>query len=157
MPSLIEIGFNDLPILSEIYKSTRRKEMEQVTFWSEAQKESFLDQQFSFQHDYYQKNYLGASFYLIKFREATIGRLYIDRNFENKSIRIIDIAILPRWQNKGVGTQILNDILKEGKERNMPVTIHVESFNPAMQLYIRLGFKKISETNGVYFLFEWSP
>nr|WP_278012004.1 hypothetical protein [Flavobacterium gyeonganense] len=41
--------------------------------------------------------------------------------------------------------------------KNRNVSIHVESFNPAMNLYKRLGFKKISETNGVYHLMEWSP
>lgn len=154
---LKESSTKDYDLLAEIYKSTRRKEMEQVEHWSEAQKEAFLNQQFVSQHEYYQKNYIGALFYIINYKNITIGRLYIHQNYENKSIRIIDIAILPKWQNKGFGTEILKGILSEAKTRHLPVTIHVESFNPAMDLYKRLGFKKISETNGVYFLFEWTP
>lgn len=154
---LKESSIKDYDLLAEIYKSTRRKEMEQVEHWSEAQKEAFLNQQFFAQHEYYQKNYIGALFYVINYKNVTIGRLYIHQNYENRCIRIIDIAILPEWQNKGFGTKILKDILAEAETRQMPVTIHVESFNPAMNLYERLGFKKISETNGVYFLFEWTP
>jgi GNAT superfamily N-acetyltransferase len=154
---LKESSIKDYDLLAEVYKSTRRKEMEQVEHWSEAQKEAFLNQQFFAQHEYYQKNYIGALFYVINYENVTIGRLYIHQNYENRCIRIIDIAILPEWQNKGFGTKILKDILAEAETRQMPVTIHVESFNPAMNLYERLGFKKISETNGVYFLFEWTP
>jgi GNAT superfamily N-acetyltransferase len=154
---LKESTIKDYDILAEIYKSTRRKEMEQAQNWTDHQKEAFLNQQFAFQHEYYQKNYVGAAFYVIIYKKTIIGRLYIHPDFERKSMRIIDIAILPEWQNKGFGTGILKDIQQEGKLRERPVTIHVESFNPAMNLYKRLGFKKISETNGVYFLFEWTP
>jgi ribosomal protein S18 acetylase RimI-like enzyme len=155
--TLQECTSDDHHALAEIYKSTRRKEMEQAQNWTDHQKEAFLNQQFTFQHEYYQKNYVGAAFYVIIYKKTIIGRLYIHPDFERKSMRIIDIAILPEWQNKGFGTGILKDIQQEGKLRERPVTIHVESFNPAMNLYKRLGFKKISETNGVYFLFEWTP
>lgn len=155
--SLIESRAEDYGTLAEIYKSTRQKELDQVNYWTEKQKTSFLDLQFALQHTYYKKNYDGAAFYIIKSKSSSIGRLYIHPNFEHKSIRIIDIAILPKWQNKGFGTGILMDIQKVAEAKRMPVTIHVESFNPAMNLYKRLGFKKISETNGVYFLFEWTP
>ena len=37
------------------------------------------------------------------------------------------------------------------------VTIHVESSNPALQLYQRLGFQKIGEFNSFYYLMEWKP
>ena len=35
-----------------------------------------------------------------------------------------------------------------------PLRIHVERFNPALQLYERLGFKQI-EDKGVYLFLEW--
>ena len=36
------------------------------------------------------------------------------------------------------------------------VSIHVEMFDPALQLYQRLGFRKLGE-HGVYNFMEWSP
>ncbi len=60
----------------------------------------FIEQQFFAQHEYYQKNYIGAKFYIIEKENTTIGRLYIDFFFENKGIRIIDITLLPDWRKK---------------------------------------------------------
>ncbi len=147
----------DYAILNEIYSSTRAEELKQVTAWSEEHKRAFLTQQFNAQHDYYQKNYVGANFFVIQKNTIPIGRLYIQENFQEREIRIIDIALLPPWRNQGLGTGILTDILNRANDINRPVTIHVESFNPAMKLYERLGFKKVSETNGVYYLMEYLP
>jgi GNAT superfamily N-acetyltransferase len=145
----------DLKVLCEIYGSTREEELKQVTQWSAEQKAAFIEQQFLAQHDYYQKNYVGAAFYLILKKGTPIGRLYIHPNFQEKGVRIIDIALLPQWQGQGIGTGILSDIQTKACEWGRAVSIHVESFNPAKLLYKRLGFKKISETNGVYHLMEW--
>lgn len=145
----------DLMVLSQIYGSTREKELAQVVAWNDQQKKAFIQQQFMAQHTYYQKNYVGAAFYIIEQNNHTIGRLYIQKDFQDSEIRIIDIALLPQWQNKGIGKCILEDILAEASNLNKAVSIHVETFNPAMNLYKQLGFEKISETNGVYHLLEW--
>ena len=153
--NLRPIREEDSKVLNEIYGNTREKELKQVAYWTAEQKRAFIQQQFSAQHEYYQKNYIGADFYIIQKNSTTIGRLYLHQNFQNQGVRIIDIAILPSWQNQGIGKGILKDILKSAEEMGNPVSIHVESFNPAKHLYESLGFKKISETNGVYHLMEW--
>lgn len=155
--NLRNIHENDLPILCEIYGSTRTEELERGTNWNEEQKRFFIEQQFFAQHEYYQKNYTGAKFYVIEKENLVIGRLYIDFFFEKKGIRIIDITLLPNWRQKNIGSSILAAIMQKAAIKNIGVTIHVESFNPAMNLYKKLGFNKISETNGVYHLMEWSP
>lgn len=154
---LRDIHQNDLPILCEIYGSTRTEELERGTNWNEEQKKFFIEQQFFAQHEYYQSNYTGAKFYIIEKENVIIGRLYIDFFFEKKGIRIIDITLLPYWRQKEIGSAILGEIMKKAAIKNINVSIHVESFNPAMNLYKRLGFIKISETNGVYHLMEWRP
>lgn len=145
----------DLDFLSKVYFSTREEELQQVSDWTNEMKLSFLTQQFEAQHEYYQKNYLGGQFFVVERGIEKIGRLYYKEGFEG-TIRIIDIALLPKFQKKGFGTNILNGIFKRAKEIKQNVTIHVESFNPAMKLYNKLGFEKISETNGVYHLLEWN-
>ena len=145
----------DIPFLKSVYFSTREEELKQVSAWTNEIKNTFLTQQFEAQHDYYQKNYVGAKFYVIEFEKESIGRLYYVEDFEG-TIRIIDIAILPKFQKKGLGTIILNAIFERANVIKQPVTIHVESFNPAMELYKRIGFKKISETNGIYHLLQWN-
>lgn len=145
----------DTPFLLEVYASTREAEMERVPSWTDLMKKEFLASQFRAQHEYYQKNYIGAHFWVIEFENKTIGRLYLDENFQGKGMRIVDISILPTHRNRGLGQGIFKDLMKRAAELNTPLTIHVEAFNPAKNLYTRLGFKTISETNGIYHLMEW--
>lgn len=145
----------DIPFLKKIYFSTREEELKQVNHWTESMKEAFLTHQFTAQHEYYQKNYIGANFLVIEKDKEIIGRLYYKEGFEG-TIRIIDIALLPKFQKQGLGTSILKDIIEHARKIEQSITIHVESFNPAMELYKRLGFQKVSETNGVYHLLKWN-
>jgi RimJ/RimL family protein N-acetyltransferase len=153
--SLRNIENSDENLLLKIYSSSRTEELKLVTNWNEEEKNKFLKMQFDAQHGYYQNNYPGADFWIIEKDNQPIGRLYIHFGYKNNSVRIIDITILPLWQNKGFGTQILKDIINYSSENEKSVSIHVESFNPAMKLYERLGFEKISITNGVYHLLEY--
>ncbi|GAA4745912.1 GNAT family N-acetyltransferase [Flavisolibacter ginsenosidimutans] len=149
------ITANDEEILCQIYSSTRTEELAQLTDWTASQKEIFLRSQFTAQHNYYQNNYGGAHFWVIEYGSQTIGRLYLHTHYEGASMRIIDIALLPGWRNRGIGKQILLAIMELAEDTNRSVTIHVESFNRAMKLYKGLGFVLVSQTNGVYHLLEW--
>jgi ribosomal protein S18 acetylase RimI-like enzyme len=74
----------------------------------------------------------------------------------NNEIRIIDIALLPEHLNRGIGTQLISELLAEAASAGLPVTIHVKSSNPARHLYERLGFQ-LAEDLGVYYLMNWTP
>jgi len=62
---------------------------------------------------------------------------------------------LPEYQRAGIGSGLLETLLAEARQSNLPLRIHVEKFNPALQLYERLGFRRI-EDQEVYFLMEWT-
>jgi ribosomal protein S18 acetylase RimI-like enzyme len=145
------ITAEDEPFLYQLYASTRQEELA-LTDWSEEQKQSFLKMQFSAQHQYYQEHYEDTTFDLILVDGCAAGRLYVARWPEE--IRIVDIALLPEWRKRGIGSGLIEALLQEGAERNLPVRIHVECFNPALRLYYRLGFRKI-EDKGVYHLLQW--
>lgn len=153
--ALRPIASKDAAFLSDLYASTRETEMEQVPSWTDQMKKEFLASQFIAQHEHYQKNYVGAHFWVIEYEHKMIGRLYLDMNFQGKGMRIIDISILPSYRNRGFGQGIFKDLMKKAAELDRPLSIHVETFNPAKHLYTRLGFKLISETNGIYHLMEW--
>ena len=143
----------DLPFLAELYASTRRDEVAQVP-WTDEQKEQFLRWQFDSQHTHYQEYYPDCEFLVIERGGEPIGRIYVDRWPEE--IRLVDIALLPEHRGSGAGTALLEGLLAEGRERGLPVSIHVEANNPAMNLYRRLGFEHV-DTNGIYHLMKWSP
>ncbi len=149
--TLRPITSDDLPFLYRVYAGTREAELALVD-WDDAQKDAFLAQQFSAQHDYYQKHYTGTNCDIILVDGRAAGRLYVARWPEE--IRIVDIALLPEYRNGGIGTWLITRILGEGREAGKPVRIHVERFNPARRLYDRLGFKPVEEV-GVYYLMEW--
>ena len=149
--NLRPIRQDDEPFLFQLYASTREEELKLVP-WNEQQKVAFLQMQFAAQHNHYQEQFSEANFSIIEQQNQPIGRLYLD--YRNDEVRIIDIAILSEYRNQGIGSQILQDILISATERDLPVRISVEQNNPALNLYHRLGFKKIGN-NGIYFVMEW--
>jgi len=146
-------GDADRPFLCALYASTRENEM-RLLDWTEEQKNSFLTQQFDAQHHYYHEQFSAADFLVVEREGKAIGRIYLDRRPDE--LRLIDIALIPEVRNRGLGKALLLDLLDEGQATSLPVRIHVEQFNPAMRLYLRLGFKTV-EDQGVYQLLEWQP
>lgn len=145
---LRSICSEDQPVLFRIYASTRLEELA-LTDWSDTQKQAFLAQQFEAQHHHYQTYYQGARFDLILVGNEPVGRLYVARWQEE--IRIMDIALLPDYRNRGIGDKLLRELLEEAVATDRRLTIHVERNNPALRLYRRLGFEPVGET-GIYLL-----
>lgn len=152
--TLRPIGPDDMDLLLRVYGSTREEEMALVIDWTAEQKAAFVRHQFEAQHAWYRDHYEGAQFDVILVDGAPAGRLYVHRR--PAEIRLVDITLLPEFRQGGLGTSLLRDLLAEGEAAGKPVTIHVETFNPAMRLYERLGFSPIEE-RGPYRLMEWRP
>ena len=144
---------DDEPFLYAVYASTRADELALVD-WDESQKTAFVQMQFSAQHHYYHEQYADAAFQVILCDGDAAGRLYVAR--WPAEIRIIDIALLPQYRNRGIGALLLQQLLDEAADVGKRVSIHVERYNPALRLYQRLGFREVQE-RGVYVLMEWTP
>lgn len=143
----------DRPFLARLYATTRAEELAAVD-WTDEEKQRFLDFQFGAQHDYYQEQFPAARFDLVLLDGELAGRLYVDHR--DDEIRLIDIALLPEFRRRGIGGELMDRVLAEGREAGLPVQIHVEQNNPAMRLYDRLGFQRV-EDQGVYYLMRWEP
>lgn len=143
----------DESFLLQVYASTRWDELA-ATGWTEQQKDDFIRMQFNAQKQYYEANYIGAQFLIIVWKGQSVGRLYIYR-FEDE-IRIMDIALLTEFRRQGIGSWLLKKTMGEAEKEKRKVGIHVEMFNPAMQLYEKLGFRKTAD-RGVYHFLEWTP
>jgi ribosomal protein S18 acetylase RimI-like enzyme len=143
----------DEPFLWEVYASTREDELA-LTDWDDAQKRAFVDMQFGAQHLDYHQNYPDASFQVIVVDGQAAGRLYVHRRLDE--IHIIDIALLKSFRRQGIGTRLLRELHAEASAVGLPLRIHVERFNPALNLYVQLGFRVV-EDQGVYLYLEWPP
>jgi ribosomal protein S18 acetylase RimI-like enzyme len=144
---------DDYDFMRRLYHATREEEMQQFPL-DDAQKEAFLDQQFSAQFEHYTLHYPTCERNIIEKDGAPIGRLWIDE--WRDQIRLVDIALMSEWRGSGIGTTLLEEVLARGTAAGKPVTIHVEAYNPALRLYERLGFQRV-DTNGVYYLMRWTP
>lgn len=122
--------------------------------WSDDQKTAFVQIQFSAQREHYGNTYPTAEHEIIQANGESIGRLYVARL--EREIRIVDITLLPRKRASGIGSYLIRGLLEDAGRAGKVVRIWVESFNPSLHLFERLGFHQ-TEENGIYLLMEWSP
>jgi GNAT superfamily N-acetyltransferase len=145
---------SDDPFLLSVYASTREQELAQAE-WVEGQKEVFLRWQFDMQRREYEARFPDAVYNLILVDQQPAGRIWIGSDEEQ--IRLLDIALLPQFQNRGVGKALLEWLKREAQNsgkalRHMVFVLN----NNADRFYERLGFKKI-EDFGAYKHMEWRP
>lgn len=140
----------DRGLLEAVYASTREPELALVP-WDDAAKRAFVAQQFAAQDKHYREHYPGATLDVIEADGEPAGRLYV--SWSDADIRIMDIALLPEFRGRGIGTRLLRELLDAGRASGRSVSIHVERENPARRLYERLGFRAVGE-HGIYLLME---
>ena len=135
--------------LQELFASTQPQEM---AFFGadEDQKRAFVSLQFSI----LPRSYPNAEHKIILADNVPIGRIIIDR--QSDELRLVDIALLPDYRNGGIGAVLVQQLLDEGRERQLPVRLHVFKYGDAVRFYERLGFKLI-EDDGSYLKMEWRP
>lgn len=150
--SLRPVTAEDTEFLVAVYASIRMEELA-ATDWTLTQKTEFCQMQFTAQDLHYRQHYPTADFRVIESNGTPVGRLYVDR--WKQEIRIMDIALLPGHRGRGIGTKLLLDLQREAAGCGKSLSIHVERFNPALQLYERHGFRIIDD-KGVYLLLEWT-
>ncbi len=136
----------DRPFLFSVYASTRTGELAVVP-WTDEQKNAFLLMQFEAQDSWYRQVYPDGKFLVVVREGAPIGRLYVARLLTE--VIVVDIALLPDHRGQGIGSRLLADILAEADRDRLPITLHVEPWNPAKRLYERLGFE-LEEKGEVY-------
>jgi len=142
----------DLAFMRALYGSTRQEELA-VTDWTGAQKDAFLDHQFSAQTAHYRQHRPAAQWHIIVVSGVDAGRLVLDRCAGDH--RIVDIALHPDFRGGGIGTALLRALQAAAAEAGCVLSIHVEHQNRARRLYERLGFQPAPGGSEVYQLMEW--
>lgn len=101
------------------------------------------------QKEYFDKfiNSVKENAYIIEYENTDIG-FYNGEILENGDYEIGNICIVPDYQGKGIGTEILKDIIEENKKRNIQIQYFKQ--NPVEKLYKRLGFVFVGETKYHY-------
>ena len=107
-----------------------------------AAREQLMRIQYRGQTMSYRANFPAAHFDIIELEGAAIGRLVADR--AGNDIAIVDWAITQEMRGRGIGTAIMQAIVKEARQATRQIRLKVMSGNAAaLQLYLRLGFAPV--------------
>ncbi|HET6444610.1 MAG TPA: GNAT family N-acetyltransferase [candidate division Zixibacteria bacterium] len=74
-----------------------------------------------------------------------VGQLSVEDKGEE--LFLAGIYLLPDWQNRGLGTEIIQSLLSAAEASGQWVSLQVLRVNPARSLYERLGFRVLAETD----------
>jgi ribosomal protein S18 acetylase RimI-like enzyme len=149
-PRLRPVADEDRPFLVELYASLRAAELA-LAPWDGATRRAFVEHQYAAQDAHYRAHYPGATLDLVEVDGERAGRLYVHRG--PSDIRIMEIALLPPYRGRGIGTDLLRTLVEEADANGRKLSIHVEANNPIRRLYDRLGFRPVGE-HGIYVLME---
>ena len=151
--TLRPVTASDDDFIFNCYASTRAQELAQAP-WSPEQKATFVRMQYTAQKQHYAAEAPHADHDIIYADSTPVGRIFLDRRED--ALHILDITVLPQHRNHGTGSLLLRRLLDEAGRAGKPVTIYVESFNPSLRLFERLGFRKDHE-KGFHLLMKWQP
>jgi len=143
----------DEPFLRHLFATTREAELGLMP-WDEDQKKKFIAMQFKAQSQQYAMTYPQADNSIILFTEETVGRMMVARN--EAAISLVDIALLPEYRNAGIGTALIQDLLKGAAIVGKPVRLSVFASSAAIRLYERLGFSRVGP-DAAYLEMMWNP
>ena len=98
-----------------------------------------------YQLQLFTKRFIPSEIQIIVVDDHDVGNLSVeDRDDE---LYIAGIYLLPTWQNQGLGTSVIEDVLLKAAGKEKGVRLQVLRVNPALRLYERLGFQTYEETD----------
>ncbi|SRR6266498_1491677 len=143
----------DEPFLMNLFATTRANELALLNC-DEHQKKAFIAMQFNAQSRQYVMSYPNAHHSIILWHGAPIGRLLLNRG--ECEFTLVDVALLAEYRNAGIGTGLIQDLLKEAATLGRPVRLHALTTSAAVRLYERLGFSRVG-ADAVYMEMIWLP
>ncbi len=125
MYSLRKAKKEDFDFLRTLHRLTLKPYVEEIWGWDE-----------TFQLKIFRDRFNPEKIQIVQSSGKDIGVLEIEK--KEKEIFLANFLLLPDYQNKGIGSQILKDIIHEAN--GLPITLSVLRPNPAKKFYERLGF-----------------
>ncbi|MFX3634805.1 MAG: GNAT family N-acetyltransferase [Candidatus Pristimantibacillus sp.] len=138
----------------ETFAASKHKEIAAWGF-GENEAKQFIRMQFYARESSYSATYPNASNMILCSGEERTGVLRI--HYGEEATTIVDIAMLPDVQGKGIGTQVMLYLQGEADTTGQPLRLHVDNNNTgALRLYERLGFKA-DQVGDIYTAMTWMP
>ena len=129
----------DFEFLYRLKAECLREYVEEIWGWDEA-----------YQRQHFTRSFDPTRMQIIVCHDHDVGALSIeDKGFERY---LAGFYIMPDWQNRGLGTTILQDVIERLRAPGIPVRLQVLKVNPARRLYERLGFEIYDESDTHYLM-----
>jgi ribosomal protein S18 acetylase RimI-like enzyme len=140
--------------LYDLYSAVRAPEFEHALIPA-AQKELLMRMQFRAQMSAYTETYPNSCWHIVLLDSEPVGRLWVAPG--NGELQLVDIALHPKLQGKGIGTVLVQRLQQEAAKARLPIRCCVFRFNPgSLRFHRRLGFCVVREDQ-THFYMEWRP
>ena len=103
----------------------------------------------------FQNRYPSYQRFIVVEDDDLAGRLYVHET--GSAIHVIDLTLLPRFQNRGIGTRVFRDLFAQATSEDRSITLRVPRRNEhATLFYSSLGLQ-LATVDDVDNYFEWTP
>jgi ribosomal protein S18 acetylase RimI-like enzyme len=120
-------------------------------FLGELERKKIMEFQFAAQQRHYQANMPEAEHLIVLQDGRPIGRMTLVRR--KNELHLAEIALLPEYRNQGIGSVLMEKLIKAEAEQGHEIKLQVYKQSAAVHLYERLGFA-IAKDDGAYLLME---
>ena len=126
--SLRPAAESDREFLFELHRLTMGAYVDATFGWDDREQRALFD-----------KSFVPGSCEVIRVAGEDAGVLVLETSEEEIWLTLIEIQ--PRFQRTGIGTSVVESVLRRGAETNKPVALRVLRVNSSARLlYERLGF-----------------
>lgn len=140
--------------LYDLYSAIRAPEFDLAPIPA-SQKEVLIRMQFQAQLSAYTETYPNSCYHVVLLDSKPVGRLWVAPG--DGELKLVDIAIHPKLQSKGIGTVLVQRLQQEAAKARLPIRSCVFRFNPgSLRFHLRLGFGVVREDQTHYYM-EWRP
>jgi|SRR5579859_690075 len=140
--------------LYDLYSAVREPEFALAPI-SATQKDHLIRMQFQAQMSAYTQMYPNSCCHMVLLDSKPAGRLWVAPG--DGELQLVDIAIHPKLQSKGIGTVVIRQVQQEAAKARLPIRSCVFRFNPgSLRFHQRLGFTIVREDQ-THFYMEWRP
>ena len=102
----------------------------------------------SVQRQRQQEEFAARAYQIIEVAGQPVGTCIVER--QPGCFYLSGLYLLPAYQKRGIGSQVLKALLLEGQTHKLPVRLQVLKVNPvAQRLYARNGFVVTNETETI--------
>jgi GNAT superfamily N-acetyltransferase len=101
------------------------------------------------QREYHTQDWTNNRVQIVLYDGRPVGNIYVSEDEDH--IEIGQFYILPEYQNKGIGTYLLEGILERADRLGLPVRLAYLHINPVASLYKRYCFKVVRSDDIFHF------